>query len=402
VPDFSRSGPAHCQNPPRLEEEAAGLFTRRTANRLKLTLLVAAVVASLSGAGLAPAAPSGMRLRDLAGTFLIGFAAKNNFWKLSDAAAYKSTAAAQFNVLTPENEMKFDLVHPEQSTYTFARADKHVKFARRNKLRVHGHALIWHERLPAWLTDTSWTAAELTNVMEDHIATVVGHFRGRVAIWDVVNEAFNDGGTRRATIWQNTIGPGYIERAFLSARAADPSAALVYNDFGIETPNAKSNAVYAMISDFKRRGVPVDGIGFQMHLNSVGINLASLSSNMQRFADLGVKIYITEMDVRLPVPATTSALQNQAAIYRNVLDRCLLQPACVSFQMWGFTDKYSWVPGWFPGEGQALIFDESYNPKPAYYGLYSRLAEWATREASAVASSRDAALRDRYGIESFH
>jgi endo-1,4-beta-xylanase len=153
---------------------------------------------------------------------------------------------------------------------------------------------------------------------------------------------------------------------------ADPNAVLLYNDYNIETINAKSDAVFRMAQDLKNRGVPIDGIGFQMHLTSGGINLSSLASNMQRFANLGLSIYITEMDVRYPTPISASNLAAQATIYQNVLDRCLLQPACKALQIWGFTDKYSWVPSSFPGTGDALIFDANYNAKPAYFALQSR------------------------------
>jgi len=339
-------------------------------------LLVLAGLAILTLAAAAPsegATPSGMRLRALAGSFWIGFAAANNFWTLSDAATYQSTAAAEFNILTPENQMKWDVIHPQQNTYNFAPGDMHAQFAVQNGMTLHGHTLVWHNQNPGWLTGTSWTAAQLTAILNDHIDTVVGHYRGQVAIWDVVNEAFNEDGSRRSSIWQNTLGSGYIEQAFRRARAADPNTVLVYNDFNIEAMNAKSNAVFAMASDFKQRGVPIDGIGLQMHLTSGGIDLNSLASNMQRFANLGLRIYITEMDVRVPTPPTAASLQTQATIYQNVLDRCLRQAACVSLQMWGFTDKYSWVPGTFPGQGAALIFDESYNAKPAYFGLQTRL-----------------------------
>ena len=350
-----------------------------------LALVAAAGAGLIVAAPASVATPSRLRLRALAGNFLIGFAATNNFWTLPDAAAYESTAAAEFNVLTPENQMKFDAVHPRQNMYTFAAADEYVRFAHANKMTLHGHTLVWHEQLPGWLTGRSWTADELTKMLRDHIDTVVGHFRGKVAIWDVVNEAFAEDGTRRATIWQRTIGPSYVEQAFRLAHAADPAAALIYNDYDIETLNPKSNAVYAMVADFKSRGVPIDGVGFQLHLSTAGVDLASLSANMKRFADLGVKLYITEMDVRLPSSADKAALQRQAAIYGDVLDRCLLQPACVSFQMWGFTDRYSWVPSTFPGTGHALIFDERYKPKPAYYALQSRLR----KDAAGHRSGRD-------------
>jgi endo-1,4-beta-xylanase len=325
----------------------------------------------------AQAAPSGQRLRALAGNFLIGYASANDFWTLSDTATYQATASSEFNILTPENQMKWDTIHPQQNTFNFAPGDRHVQFAQANGMRVHGHNLVWHSQNPNWLQNGNWTPSSLTSVLNNHIDTVVGHYRGQIAIWDVVNEAFDDDGTPRdanESVWVRTFGnQSYIEQAFRRAHMDDPNAALVYNDFNIETVNAKSNAVFAMSQDFKNRGVPINGIGFQMHLTSSGIDLNSLASNMQRFANLGLNIYITEMDVRYPTPISASNRTAQATIYQNVLDRCLVQPACKAFQMWGFTDKYSWVPGTFPGQGDALIFDANYNAKPAYFALQSRL-----------------------------
>jgi hypothetical protein len=237
--------------------------------------------------------------------------------------------------------------------------------------------LLWHSQNPPWLANGSWTPTSLTAVLNNHIDTVVGHYRGQIAVWDVVNEAFQDDGTPRPasqSVWFRTFGTtSFIELAFRRARQADPNALLLYNDFNIETLNAKSDAVFRMAQDFRNRGVPIDGIGLQMHLTSGGINLSSLASNMQRFASLGLSIYITEMDVRYPTPITTSNQAAQATIYQNVLDRCLVQPACKGLQIWGFTDKYSWVPSTFTGMGDALIFDASYNAKPAYFALQSRL-----------------------------
>ncbi len=316
--------------------------------------------------------PTGQRLRTLAGSFPIGFAAESDFWNLPDAAQYQQTASSEFSMLTPGNQLKWDTVEPQQNTFNFAPGDMNGLFAQQHNMVFHGHTLVWHNQLPGWLTGGSWTAASLTAVLQNHVDKVVGHFKGKIAFWDVVNEAFNDDGTRRASMWQNIIGQPYIEIAFQRARAADPNAVLVYNDFNIETINAKSDAVFAMMRDFQSRGIPIDGVGLQTHLTAGGLDYAGLAANMQRFANLGLKIYISEMDVRETVPASAAALQSQATVYQNVLDRCLLQPACKGFTIWGFTDKYSWIPGTFPGLGAALPFDQSYNAKPAYFALQTQ------------------------------
>ncbi|KAB8141748.1 endo-1,4-beta-xylanase [Chloroflexia bacterium SDU3-3] len=320
-------------------------------------------------------APTGQRLRNLAGNFLIGYAAMSNFNTASDSAQFQEVARTEFNFVTPENAMKWDATESSQNNFNFGGADTLVNFAQANNQKVHGHTLVWHNQLPNWVANGSWNSTTLTNVMYNHIDKVMNHWSdGQIYAWDVVNEAFEENGTRRSSVFQRVIGNSYIELAFRRAKAADPVTKLIYNDYNIEAINSKSNATYNMIADFKNRGVPIDGVGFQMHLTNGGIDYNSLAQNMQRFANIGVDIYITEMDVRLPTPTNSSDLAKQATIYQGVLDVCLKQPRCKAFQVWGIPDKYSWVPSTFPGTGDALIFDNNYNAKPAYYSIQSRLA----------------------------
>jgi|GEM_PF-2023152 len=326
----------------------------------------------------AQAAPTGQRLRTLAGSFLIGYASRNDFWSMSDAAQYQDVARTEFNFLTPENAMKWDATEPQQNVFTFSQADQHVSFAQTNTMKIHGHTLVWHSQLPGWVSGISG-ATNLTNVMYNHIDKVMNHWTdGQIYAWDVVNEAFNEDGTRRSSPFQNVIGNSYIELAFQRARAADPLTKLIYNDYNVETVNSKSTAMYNMVADFKNRGIPIDGVGLQMHLTNGGLDYNSLASNMARFAALGVEVYITEMDVRFPTPLSQTDLQTQATIYSNVLARCKAQPMCKALQVWGIPDKYSWVPSVFQGQGGALIFDDNYNAKPAYYALQSGLGGGAT------------------------
>jgi len=167
-------------------------------------------------------------------------------------------------------------------------------------------------------------------------------------------------------------GTGYIEQAFRWARAADPNALLFYNDFGAEPINAKSDAIYKMAEGFKSRGVPIDGIGMQMHFTTNVPPMAAIESNMKRIAGLGLQIQITELDVRLPVDAA-SALATQAQIYGDIVALCLKVPRCTAIQTWGFTDKYSWIPHQYPGSGAALEFAAEYQPKPEYRAIQGAL-----------------------------
>lgn len=336
-----------------------------------LRLIVLAIIACC-------AAPlTAQSLRQLAAERNIRLGAAADPSRLNEAP-YAATLSAEFSQLEPENTMKFAPIHPSPTAYNFSPSDALVSFARANNMAVRGHTLIWHNQNPGWLTNGGYTSVQLSSILQDHINTVVRRYAGQVYAWDVVNEAFNDNGTLRSTIWYNSPGIGgtgadYIEQAFRWARAADPQTLLFYNDYSAELTNAKSDAIYRMAQDFRSRGVPIDGIGMQMHLTTNVGSLASIESNMRRITDLGLQIHITELDVRIPVnssgAAAEAALATQAQIYRDIVALCLKFPLCTSIQTWGFTDKYSWVPGSFPGMGAALLFDANYQPKPAYHSI---------------------------------
>lgn len=327
-------------------------------------------------------------LRDLAPQCGIWIGPAVAYGPLIDEPIYGQTLGREFNLFTPENEMKWAPIHPQRFQYSFARADALVDFAAANGIALHGHTLVWHQQLPAWLSSGSFTRDEMIEILRDHIYTVAGRYSGYAVAWDVVNEAFNDDGTLRSTLWLDRIGPEYLALAFQFASDADPYSQLLYNDYSNESINAKSTAIYNMVSDMLGRGVPIHGVGFQLHTTLSGINLASFSENLQRFHGLGLDVYITELDVRIELPVTDDKLATQASVYRGILDACLHQPACKALQMWGFTDAHSWIPGFFPGFGAGLIFDESYQPKPAYSALAERLSQCSQlrqRERSSIA-----------------
>ncbi len=292
---------------------------------------------------------------------------------LVNERSYYHTVRHEFNILTPENAMKWAGTHPQQNQYTFTQADAIFNFGVAHGLAIHGHNLCWQSANPSWLTNGHFSRDQLITILQDHINTVAGRYSGSIAAWDVVNEALNGSGNLASGVWHDGLGTDYVALAFQFAREADPNALLVYNDYSIETVNAKSNGLYNMVQDFQQNGIPIDGVGFQMHIDINGINYASFAQNLQRFADLGLALFISEMDVRMPLPATDAKLAAQANVYANILAAVLNQPACYAFQTWGFTDKYSWIPGSYPGYGAALIFDENYNPKPAYDALAAEL-----------------------------
>jgi len=291
-------------------------------------------------------------------------------------APYAETLAREFDQLEPENAMKFGPIQPGADSYNFGPPDALVAFAREHKMVVRGHTLVWHNQNPRWLTEGKYTPAQLSSILHDHIRNVVGHFTGEVYAWDVVNEAFQDNGTIRSTIWSDAPGVGltgtaYIEQAIRWAHEADPKALLFYNDYSAEAMNAKSDAIFKMAEDFKARGVPLSGIGLQMHFTTNPPDLASIESNMKRITGLGLQVQITELDVRLSL--SDPQLDKQARIYHDLAALCVKFPLCTAIQTWGFTDKYSWIPRQNPGMGAALIFDADYQPKPAYQAIVKAL-----------------------------
>jgi endo-1,4-beta-xylanase len=294
---------------------------------------------------------------------------------LRNEAAYQTTLGREFNIVVAENAFKWDSLHPTQGTYNFADSDALVAFAEANGMKIRGHTLVWHSQVPNWLANGGFTRDEIIALLRDHINTVMGRYRGRILAWDVVNEAVDDvtGGLRTTSFWYQKIGPDYIRMAFEFAREADPEARLYYNDYSAEGLGQKANAVYDLLKDLRTAGVPVDGVGWQMHLvNGFQITEAH-RQNAERLAALGLDLMITELDVRARLPLSAADLQTQAESYREVADFCLQQPNCRALLMWGFTDRYSWVPGFFSGMGDALIFDANYQPKPAYQSLQTTL-----------------------------
>jgi endo-1,4-beta-xylanase len=224
---------------------------------------------------------------------------------------YRYVVAKEFNSLSPENQAKWEFIHPEQGVYNFEAMDAIAKFAQRNRQEVRGHTLFWHSQNPAWLEQGNFSKEELRAILKDHIQTVVGRYKGQVYQWDVANEIFTDGpnpvlrtGTlaEGGNIWLRELGPEIIADAFRWAHEADPEAKLFFNDYGVENINPKSTAYYDLIQQLKAQGVPVDGFAIQGHLSTRFGFPDGLQENLQRFSDLGLETAITEIDVRMDVP----------------------------------------------------------------------------------------------------
>ena len=302
---------------------------------------------------------------------------------------YATTLAREFNMVEPEDALKWEVLRPDPQSFDFSQADQIVDFAARHNMKVRGHTLVWHRQIPAWLVANHYSTEELSRLLETHIKTVVGHYRGKIFAWDVANEAFDEGknaGAPRNTIWFDQPGIGfagrfasYLAQCFRWAHEADPGALLFYNEAEAEEVNPKSDAIYATVRAFRREGVPIDGVGLQMHISNLQADIASISRNIARFIALGIQVQITEMDVSLPVDAEGNAssedLLRQAEIYRKIADACVSHPGCTAIQTWGLTDKYSWIGSHSRHtQGAALLFDRNYHPKPAYEALRQALS----------------------------
>jgi endo-1,4-beta-xylanase len=314
---------------------------------------------------------------------------------LTNDASYPG-GLARYEIVVPENASKWSEIHPERDRYDFSAFDRVVDFAQAHGQEVWGLPLVWYQQVPQWLTTGTFTRDEMITILQDHIRTVMGRYRGRVTNWIVVNEDVQEDGTLRTGgfgggtafdggLWRNGIGDDYVDIAFRTAREADPDAKLWYNDYGAETatPYAlKYNGVRALVSGLVARGVPIDGVGLQMHTYAFPASTSACAYfgcpggfarqdpnavrlTMRDYAALGLKVAITEMDVRLKLPATKADLQNQAVVYRDIYQVCSTEPNCTAFNTWDYTDKYSWIPNWSPGFGAALPFDEWFRPKPA-------------------------------------
>ena len=328
--------------------------------------------------------------------FLIGAALNRRQFTEQDPRALP-IIKSQFNTISPENQLKWQLIHPQPDKYDFEGADQYVAFGEKYGMVVIGHTLVWHNQTPAWVfQDSKGNPADrdtLLGRMRDHIHTVVGRYKGRIKGWDVVNEAVNADGSMRQTKWLQIIGDDYIEKAFQFAHEADPQAELYYNDFDVEK-EAKRNGVVQLIKKLKAAGVPITGVGLQGHNNMTFPSVEQQDATIKAFGDLGLKVNITELDVNvLPfvsedegprmvltpelqpklnpyafgLPESVSSLQAKRysdlfAVYlkyRDIIDRVTL---------WGVSDGDSWLNN-FPLRGRTnypLLFDRDGKPKQAF------------------------------------
>jgi endo-1,4-beta-xylanase len=325
-------------------------------------------VAARASTSLRDSAPSGL---------LIGAAPDRELFLSTD---YAQALGREFNLLVPGNDLKFVPTEPAPHVFNFCRGDQMVAYARANGMKMRGHTLVWWEDVPAWLTSGNYSRTEAAGILEEHITTVMGHFKGKLVDWDVVNEAVSDRAPYglRPSYWLTQLGDNYVDMSFRWAHAADPRAKLFYNDYDGDGLGGKSDGIYNFVRGMLSRGVPINGVGLQMHVTlDDAPSQSDISTNMTRLGALGLEVHISEMDVRLPVDSNGIAfaadLASQAAIYRNAASACVANSNCTAFLTWGVSDRYSWIPSRHPGYGAGFLLDRQYNPKPAYRSLSAAL-----------------------------
>ena len=265
--------------------------------------------------------------------------------------------------MTPESSMKMDAINPAPGHYAFADTDNLMAFARAAGMTVRGHPLVWHRQLPDWVTETP--PEEREGHLREFVARVVTRYADDVAHWDVVNEPLAEDGSLRASIWSEAMGEGYIDTAFRQARLLDPTATLVLNEFDIAFDGPKFDALLELVDRLLARGVPLDAVGFQLHLFASYDEFDELAAHMAAIRERGLDVHVTEFDVAL-TDATDEA--DQADVYARAVETCLAEPACTVLQTWGFTDRYS-----FRTFDDPLPLDRAYLPKPAYGALQDAL-----------------------------
>jgi endo-1,4-beta-xylanase len=368
----------------------------------KLTLLVLAGALAAGAAAQTQSSPSSpsLTLKDAyRDAFLVGVAINRAQFTAEDQRGVK-IIQQQFNSVSPENVLKWESVHPKPGEYDFAAADKYVEFGEANHMFIIGHTLVWHNQTPKWVFEDDngnpVTRQELLKRMKDHIKTVVGHYKGRIKGWDVVNEAIADDGTMRESPWMKIIGDDYIEKAFEYAHKADKKAELYYNDYSLENEPKRKGAL-ALIAKLKAKGIPVKAVGLQGHDNLEWPTVEQQDATISAFQQLGVKVNITELDVtvlpspnRQPTAEVTATAESKPNLnpYAEGLPEAVQQQLANRYAelfhvfekhadaidrvtFWGVTDADSWRNDW-PARGRTdypLLFDRSGAPKPAFQAV---------------------------------
>ncbi|KAF2737807.1 endo-1,4-beta-xylanase precursor [Polyplosphaeria fusca] len=307
----------------------------------------------------------------------------------NDNAEQNIIKGPDFGSVTPENSMKWDATEPNRGQFSYGGGDQVANFATQNGKQLRCHTLVWHSQLPGWVSQIN-NNATLIQVMTTHIQSLMSRWKGKCTHWDVVNEALNEDGTYRNSVFSRVIGDAFIPIAFRIAAQADPAAKLYYNDYNLEYGEAKHKGALRIVKLVQSYGLKIDGVGLQAHLTteSTGTqktptpSTAVLTQVLKDYTDLNVDVAYTELDIRMNTPETSAKLQTLADCYARVAQSCMNTPRCVGITVWGVSDKYSWVPGTFSGEGSALLWNNNMQKKAAYTSFLNVISAGAANATS--------------------
>lgn len=294
--------------------------------------------------------------------------------------SYVEILKQYFEYITPGNVMKWDATEKSQGVFSFDASDKIVKFAKDNGKKVRGHVGVWHNQVPQWLKDLDGPG--LINATQNHIKTVLQYYKDDLYSFDVCNEVLGDDGNLRDSFWSQKLNDSFIEMAFQAAMDAGTNIKLYINDYSVEGPGKKSDAYYAIVKSLAEKKL-LHGVGFQGHMIVGKLpSLEEMKANLKRFVDLGLEVAYSEVDVRVPLPASPKDLVQQAQDYATFVTACKETQGCKGVTVWGVGYPDSWVPSTFQGFGDALLFDDNYQPTQALTSFEQALKGNLTQESS--------------------
>lgn len=322
--------------------------------------------------------------------FHIGAATSSN--EVTSNTQRQRVIEQNLNALVAENQMKFDALEPYNGRFDFKEADKLVQFAKDNGITMRGHNLCWHTQVPNWISEDGFknnrnlSKEQLQQILKNHIISIVSHYKGQIAEWDVVNECLDDnqsilgsnpdGYSLRHTVWYDVIGESYLDSAFVWARQADPDVLLILNEYGNHHWNkSKTKALFNLAKRMKESGTPIDGVGIQCHLATGDIDSTQLVETYRHFAEIGLKCEVTELDITIgsSLWGDLNGYIRQAEDYRTIVNIALQEENSLGVIMWGVSDDRSWIE--YRQRAEPLIFDKYYTPKPAFYYIRNTLAD---------------------------
>ncbi len=365
--------------------------------------------ATLIGAGFASTFAADETLRSYAekNGIYIGAILNSQWFGGGLPGNYEQVHKTQFNIVVAENEMKFDATEPSENRFNYNNGDKMVRYAKQNGMRVRGHALAWHSQVPNWVNNYKNDKKKLLSVLKNHIDNVVGHWKGQVDEWDVVNEAIsnNEPQWRGYSVWYQGIGPEFIDSAFVWAHAADPNAELCYNDYNLEqgvNPKAKAGFLLEQVKRWVANGIPITCVGSQTHVEDTTTDKHfigspdSLRALAKELAKLNIKLKITELDIgfKSGINVSQSDLERQGKTFREYLDIILEEPNADTYLIWGVSDKWSWLGGLNRQKG--LIYDDNLKPKPAFDSILVRLQNFEPPQDTVATdtTAKDTTVKD--------